>query len=470
MQTKTRTQSVTNTQLGVAVLAAFLAGALAFAGVPAKKLLGGEQSKQCTVASISFGKSCGKNKFFGNNFTCSNGSKIALGNKCDDLVTIKNIAAEACGKISCLAKKTVIKPSTTATTNNNGNDVSSVVVTSSPVTTSTLDAMVTAVESPASPATSSVMDSPEIVMAPVRNIPGPDLGRLTNRPIELQSCGTPPGGWQSYNTYVLTQNVQVSAEGAGSSYCFNIGDGVHDIVLDCQNYSISGQGVENAIAIALRGRDDRNSPNQYNEVRNCRIQNVRDGISLTSVHYTVLRGNTVDTSTRNALSVYGHNNIIENNTSINNKSRHIIVHNSAYTQILWNTVFTNTPWSGEVTDMDDGITLSGELSHDNIVENNTIDGVHGSGIVVSGAVRGTSVRNNSVHRALLSGVAFYVAEGVSNLNFSDNTFCSNGTEAYPRDLSCYNPMSLTGSGNYFTNVSGCSADWPQLGVHYNQCQ
>ncbi len=97
-RTKAKIQVVTNTQLAVAVLAAFLAGGLAFAAAPAQNRVAA--APKCGVNSYSvlnFGKGCASGNYTGIDVGCYDGTQIQhRPGVCTPLAQLKNFATQAC--------------------------------------------------------------------------------------------------------------------------------------------------------------------------------------------------------------------------------------------------------------------------------------------------------------------------------------------------------------------------------------
>lgn len=99
----TKTHTVTNTKLAIAVMAAILAGGLAYAAS------GRQERNQCTMTRIEFvgGESCRRNKYKGVEYTCSNGT---TGNiemrKCHSASKLQKSAERKCARIQCVREET----------------------------------------------------------------------------------------------------------------------------------------------------------------------------------------------------------------------------------------------------------------------------------------------------------------------------------------------------------------------------
>ena len=102
--TKTRTHSVTNTQLATAVLAAFLAGGLAFAAAPASQLAPVESPK-CSVSEIRFSTVCAKNAYSKIIIKCSDEFTVNPMNQCLTSDQIQALATKICGARECALQK-----------------------------------------------------------------------------------------------------------------------------------------------------------------------------------------------------------------------------------------------------------------------------------------------------------------------------------------------------------------------------
>lgn len=97
-KTKAKTQVVTNTQLAVAVFAAFLAGGLAFAGAPAQNRLAA--APKCGVNSysvVNMARGCASGQYTGIDFSCHDGSRHQhRPGACTPLAQLKNTANATC--------------------------------------------------------------------------------------------------------------------------------------------------------------------------------------------------------------------------------------------------------------------------------------------------------------------------------------------------------------------------------------
>lgn len=101
METKVKTQSVTNTQIAVAVGVALLAGGLAFAAAPRNK----QKAPACTVESIEWVNSCPKaGQYHTARYVCSDGSTgQAAGNGCRTTSKLQQVVDRACSRKRCSA-------------------------------------------------------------------------------------------------------------------------------------------------------------------------------------------------------------------------------------------------------------------------------------------------------------------------------------------------------------------------------
>ena len=98
IDTKVKTKSVTNTQLVVATLAAFMAGGLAFAAAPAQNRVAA--APKCgvnTYSVLSLAKGCASGQYTGIDFACYDGSQHQhRPGVCTPLAQLKNAANIAC--------------------------------------------------------------------------------------------------------------------------------------------------------------------------------------------------------------------------------------------------------------------------------------------------------------------------------------------------------------------------------------
>lgn len=98
IDTKVKTKSVTNTQLVVATMAAFMAGGLAFASVPAQNRVAA--APKCGVNSysvLSLARGCASGQFTGIDFACHDGSRHQhRPGVCTPLAQLKNTANATC--------------------------------------------------------------------------------------------------------------------------------------------------------------------------------------------------------------------------------------------------------------------------------------------------------------------------------------------------------------------------------------
>lgn len=97
---KTKTHVVTNTQLMVAVVAAFLAGGLAFVASPNRQ----PDENSCSVVSMEYGERCRGSRYKGTRFTCSDGTSAMLSDElCRTTSKIQRMVEEACASRQCAA-------------------------------------------------------------------------------------------------------------------------------------------------------------------------------------------------------------------------------------------------------------------------------------------------------------------------------------------------------------------------------
>ncbi len=98
IDTKVKTKSVTNTQLVVATMAAFMAGGLAFASVPAQNRVAA--APKCGVNSysvLSLARGCASGQYTGIDFACHDGSRHQhRPGVCTPLAQLKNTANATC--------------------------------------------------------------------------------------------------------------------------------------------------------------------------------------------------------------------------------------------------------------------------------------------------------------------------------------------------------------------------------------
>jgi hypothetical protein len=101
METKVKTQSVTNTQIAVAVGVAILAGGLAFAASPRNR----QKAPACTVESIEWVNSCPRaGQYHTARYVCSDGSTgQAAGNGCRTTSKLQQVVNRACSRKQCSA-------------------------------------------------------------------------------------------------------------------------------------------------------------------------------------------------------------------------------------------------------------------------------------------------------------------------------------------------------------------------------
>ncbi len=99
-ETKVKTQSVTNTQIAVAVVAAFLAGGLAFAASPHR-----QKVPACTVQNVEWVDSSCKRKgqYHTASYVCSDGSSGRVAGKaCRTTKKLQKAAERACSRKQCV--------------------------------------------------------------------------------------------------------------------------------------------------------------------------------------------------------------------------------------------------------------------------------------------------------------------------------------------------------------------------------
>jgi len=95
-RTKAKVQTVTNTQLGVAVLAAFMAGGLAFAAAPAQQI----RAPKCGVNPskvVNVLQGCPRGQYSGIDFACHDGTRVQhRPGVCTSIAELQAVARNAC--------------------------------------------------------------------------------------------------------------------------------------------------------------------------------------------------------------------------------------------------------------------------------------------------------------------------------------------------------------------------------------
>lgn len=189
MRTKTRTVSITNAQIGIAVAAAVLSGGLAFAAIPSFQ---NTVAKECQVKSIAVTQSCIKktDKQTRATIICGNGKSIAVDQKaCLTKQQLETGAATLC-KDACVVKKAVPPKATP---------------------------QAAAPPAPAQPA-----------------------------PLQLAACGPIAAA----GTYVLTQDINIPVANTRATTCFQL---PNNTILDCQNHTIFGNDTNITTGVSVGG-------------------------------------------------------------------------------------------------------------------------------------------------------------------------------------------------------------------------
>ncbi len=102
---KTKTHIVTNTQLMIAVAAAFLAGGLAFVSSPNRQA----DENSCSVVSMEYGERCRGSRYKGTSFVCSDGTTGMLSDElCRTTSKIQRMIEEACASRQCRVAPPVV--------------------------------------------------------------------------------------------------------------------------------------------------------------------------------------------------------------------------------------------------------------------------------------------------------------------------------------------------------------------------
>lgn len=433
MSTQTTTQSVTNSKIAIAAVAALAAGSMAFAAVPVQKNIA---SNQCQVASVVLRDSCGTGKGYKSAaVSCGNGYSEVVSAKTCVSATNWNTQAQAICTKSCKAiKESVQLPNVDAPTARETAPTPTSVATSTAV-----------VETFSTPPQRSG-----------RDFPGPhDLS--TDAPILLDRCGAPQGGFQRGHTYKLAGDVQLAPN---SNYCFLVS--TENVLLDCDGHSITGTGE--GIGVSLSAR--------FTEVRNCHINTVRDGVSLDSPlsSYAVVRLNTITNTSRHGIYLSRAtfndvvNNTIQQNSPTVNTVGITLAEGVGQNYLIGNSItFGDSIYTSHY-----GIQISGER---NVVLNNRIEGLADEGITLGSRLEENWVVGNFV-RGSRVGVAVRDDRRVNYI--SGNTLCGNTiTDLWCPGFPENSQDSIKGTGNTIGNVSvACPSNgWPMLNVNYtNACR
>lgn len=431
MPLQTTTQSVTNSKIAIAAVAAFIAVGMAFAAVPVQKSLSG---KQCQVESVVLRDSCGVGKGYKTaSISCGSGkTQVIQGQSCISSTNWNIQAQSLCTKL-CKEASVPALPAT-------GARVQRPDATPQAVATSTA-----VVETYSVPPERTGMDRP-----------GPK-NLATDAPVLLDRCGNPQGGFVRGKTYKLSGDVQMAAN---SNFCFFLG--VENVLLDCDGHSITGNG--DAVGVSLAAR--------FTEVRNCHIDNVRDGITLDSPlsSYAIVRENTITRNGRYGIYLSRAtkndivNNTVQNVSPAASTTGITLDQGTAENYLVGNSImFGNSEYAPQY-----GIQVGGER---NVILNNTIQGLSDEGITLSAHPEENWIVSNSV-RGSRVGVA--IRDDRRMNYFSNNTLCGNVvTDLWCPGFPENTQDSIRGTGNVIGNISvACPSNgWPVLNRHYtNSCQ
>jgi len=126
----TKTHTITNTKLAVAVMAALLAGGLAYASA------GRQQQNQCTMTRMEFvdGESCRRNKHKAVEYVCSDGESGRIQRRtCQSSRTLQRSAERQCARRICAVEESeTTNPRTETTENTNTTQTSETTDTTAP--------------------------------------------------------------------------------------------------------------------------------------------------------------------------------------------------------------------------------------------------------------------------------------------------------------------------------------------------
>ncbi|MEM4331972.1 MAG: right-handed parallel beta-helix repeat-containing protein [Candidatus Micrarchaeia archaeon] len=250
-----------------------------------------------------------------------------------------------------------------------------------------------------------------------------------------------------------------------------------NVEFDCNGYSISNNGVSNAIGVLSVYRDNVT-------VKNCSITGYKNGIFLQGVFDSKLINNTVDSSEEHGIQLYleSYGNLVENNTVSNSggvgilidvSNRNIIrgnkVYNAAagivpytsspYNLIDNNTVYSCTPYGGIAT-------FSGYNNFTNNVVYNSENGIYiqnANNNYISGNILrknsiGLSINNgndsiaqyNTIHNNTNTGI--YV--GYSENNTFRNSLLANNTN-----------YGIIIHSSFNSSISNVTAERNLVGIH-----
>ena len=240
--------------------------------------------------------------------------------------------------------------------------------------------------------------------------------------IAISSC--PADLDQEGETYVLTGDISSNGD------CITIS--ADNIVLDCQNNTITGNGSGDGI---------------YSEagnltIENCTVENFNNGLKLVTIVSAggnTVRNNTFNSNENSGLRVYySPNNILTGNTASNNGIHGIYLEFCSNATISENTLNNNSTgleWMGQ-TDPHQPETAT--------ITNNEINGNDNYGMSI-GNSDGSTITGNTINNNGSIGIYNYRGNGDT---MSNNTSCNNDAG----DFRCVTTGSITGSGNQAGSV------------------
>jgi len=251
------------------------------------------------------------------------------------------------------------------------------------------------------------------------------IQRINNNTNEDQSEYTIPIASEPHSIIQITDNSDFTNENGVSS-----GDGSQGNPYIIENLEIDAS-IDNGIFIdgtdkylIIRNCTVENGATsyhgiwlmntQYITIENTTIQGNKDGILIDNSQEIVAINNTITSNNENGISMKGtssHDNVIENNTLFDNFENGVYLEECSYNTITNNRIYEN--------DLN-GVYINGASlqSSYNIIGNNTIHHNNNQGVFIGRGVH-TTITNNSIYENIRNGI--YSESSSSYLYISFNT-------------------------------------------------